>query len=746
MAQTAGAPSNQGLEEIIVTAQKREENMQSVPVAVSALNASTLEAARITSVNGLGAIVPNFQVIKQPSNAALPAYSLRGVLGGETASQVDNGVSIYIDGVYLGRSAGTMFDIADIERVEVLRGPQGTLFGRNTTGGAVNFITRDPSGEFALRQDLTYGSYDEFRSRTRIDFPEFAGFKTSLTYAHHQADGYVKNLAAGVTRIYGPSSNGRIGTSVAAKTLGEDSTDSLFFNALYDNGGPLTASYKFDYTDFAGSQLGIQALGFRGSNDIPGSNGVGPTAQFVYSLQPGLGGTNIITDKPLKSIYDPQRGTDTLEVMGHNLSLNWQVSDSISIKNIAAYRESDQTSYGNSFDGNKLIDPFGGTGNDFSFLNAFSSRKQHQFSDELQITGTTEKLEWVAGAFYFKERARDYNPVQFFMTFPAQGQPVPITPAHNFANARITNTSYALFGQATYHLTDKWSLTGGLRQTWDKRKETNFLATPTATGTADFDKLTWQASAQYQATPEIMTYAKIGTGYLSGGIYNGKSFQPEGLTAYEIGLKSEFFDNRVRLNLAGFISDYKDLQVSVFTTVLNYENAGKANIKGVEGELTLAPIDGLTIGANFGLLDFEYDEYISLVTGAPTDIADFAQRPNTPKRTFSTNVQYDMPQMSNGAYISLGMDANYASDMQFITLPLADPVLAKQAKSPAHWIVNGRVSLVDLPIASSKVKLSGWAQNIFDERVPQFVADISGLVAASYNKPRTVGIDLSFQY
>lgn len=736
-----------GLEEIIVTAQKREENLQRVPVAVTALTSEALESQRITSVAGLGSIVPNFQVIKQPSNAALPVYSLRGVLAGETASQVDNGVSIYIDGVYLGRSAGSLFDVADISRIEVLRGPQGTLFGRNTTGGAVNFITRTPKGEFGIRQDLTYGRFNEFRSRTRIDLPEVAGLKASVTYAHRQIDGYVRNLAAGVERIYGPGTNGRIETSRAANTLGEENADSVFVAVRYDDGGPFTADYKFDYTDFRGSQLGVQALGFRGSNDLPGTNPLGGLVEFIFSLQPQLGGTNVVSSTPLDALYEPQRATDRLRSQGHALTLAYSLSDNVTVKNIAAYRKLRQLSLGNSFDGNHLIDPFAGTGDDFTVLNAFSDRHQYQISDELQVTGKSHALDWVAGVFYFEEHATNYNPVQFFKVFPPQGQPVSVTPADQFSDVTVTNKSFALYGQGSLRLTDRLTLTAGARYTWDKRREINFLSAPAADSRASFERLTWQTSADYQITPQVMVYGKVGTGYLSGGIYNGKSFNPEKLISYEAGLKGQFWDNRVRLNLAAFTAAYDDLQVSVFTTVLNYENAGKARIRGFEGELTVAPIEGLQIGANLGLLDFKYNTFVSTAaTGGAQDIAGIAQRTQTPSITFAPNVQYRTRPMRNGAYASLQFDATYTGDVNFILIPPADAKLRRAATSQAHWIVNGRVSLADLPVVSGRMKLSLWGQNLLDERVVQYASDISGFISASFNRPRTFGVDATFEF
>ncbi len=752
LAQTNEMPvdeASSGLEEIVVTAQKREENLQSVPVAITALSSESLQRMRVVNVGGLGAIVPNFTVIRQPSNVALPAFSLRGVLAGESQPQIDNGVSIYVDGVYLGRSSGSLFDVADIERMEVLRGPQGTLFGRNTTGGAVNIITRTPPGSFGIRQDVSFGNFNEFSSRTRVDLPALGPFAASVTYLHREMDGYVENLSAGTIRNYGPATGGLIGQSVAASTLGAENVDSVFAAVNFDNGGPLTADYKFDWTDFKGSQLGVQMIGFRGPNDPPGTTGLVDTVKFLLSLQPALGGTNVVTSEPLDALHDPQRSTDSLRASGHSLTLNYEISDAVTLKNISAYRKLLVHSNGNSFDGNRLVDPFGGTGRDFTILNAVSRRPQNQISNELQLTVDTERFNFIAGAFYFKERARNYNPVFFFQTFPPADEPITIGPADQFSDVSVRNTSYALFAQGGYEVLDGLTLTAGVRQTWDERREDNFRfgSGPTITSEVSFDKLTWTAIAEYEATPEVMLYGKVATGYLSGGVFNGVSFDPENLTSYEVGFKGDFLNDMLRLNIAAFLANYDDLQVSVFTGVLTYENAGKARIKGLEAEATFAPSRNLRISANLGLLDFDYREYqSSALTGTPMDVLDIAVRPLTPKVTFTPSLFWESQEFESGARATFSLDVPYRSEVKYAVWQIADPQLDRDATSQAHWLVNARVSLQDIPIGRTQARISLYGQNLFNKRVVQHAADIGGFFGASYNRPRSYGIETSIEF
>ena len=742
-----------GLEEVVVTAQKRQESLQDVPIAVTALTAAVLQDAHITGLDGMASRVPNFQFGRQPSSAALAGFSIRGVLSNDSQSQVDNGVSVYLDGVYLGRNATNSFDIADIERVEVLRGPQGTLFGRNTTGGAINFITRAPTGEFGIKEDLTIGRYDEFRSRTRIDLPAWGPLSASITYLHREIDGWVENKSAGLTRDFQTYTEGHIGRVVAADTLGAEDVDSIYIPIRYDNGGAFTADYKFDYQDFAASQAGFQTLGTRPEND-PFLNPLGPTVDFIYSLQPGLGGTNTVAKEALDAIYDPNRGTDTLRVMGHGLTLQWKLNDNLTIKNIASYRTADAKNVGNSFEGNLLIDPFGGTGNLFTLLTALSTREQHQMSNELQILGDGDALTWVAGAFYFDEGGRDYNPVPFFFTYPNPPENFAQRPGDMFANVDYENESTAIFAQATWHATDKLDLTAGARQTWDDRQELNYrpdLQTPDGPPTTKVknDKLTWQGVAEYSFNPDLMVYGKVGTGYLSGGVYNTDAFDPEEITSYEVGLKGEFFDNRLRVNAAAFHSDYKDLQVFYFTTRVFYENAGKAKIDGLELEVTANPLDGLTLFGNLGLLDFEYEEYISAVGGGPpTDIADIADRAYTPDATMSLGAVYETQPMSSGAFWRFSVDGQWTDDMDFfVTIPIqGDDELANAAIAEAHWDLNARIGIADLPFWGSKATVSIWGKNLLDEQEPLYVADISGLISGSFQRPVTYGLDLTVQF
>ena len=200
-----------GLDEIVVTAQRQSQNLQRVPVSVTALGGETIERLKIANITSLNTLVPNLNVSVQPAGSTVPTLTIRGVTGGQASPGADNGISLYVDGVYTGAGYGAISDLADIERIEVLRGPQGTLYGRNSTGGAINFITRGPSGQFGLRQEFSVGNRGRFRAKTRLDLPEWNGFSAVISYLHDEHRGWARNLGVGTRWDFTDITDGKIG-------------------------------------------------------------------------------------------------------------------------------------------------------------------------------------------------------------------------------------------------------------------------------------------------------------------------------------------------------------------------------------------------------------------------------------------------------------------------------------------------------------------------------------------------------
>lgn len=718
------------LEEIVVTAQKREESLQKVPVAVTALSEDAIVNARITSVANLSGFAPNLQILNQ-GLASIPTVVLRGISSGVSNNAVDPKIGMYLNGVYIGRSVGSAFDLADIERVEVLRGPQGTLFGRNATGGAISIITAAPTGEFGVRQLLSYGNYNSFRARTIVDLPAFGPVSLKVSYLHDEAKGDVRNLIGGRT-INFSLRDPNFPTLTYANRLGGKNVDAVQVAARIDVSDDLTIDYNFDYTDSKTVGRATQLLG-------PTGDSTGQLAGGILAFQPLFGG---ITNRSVKHLDAVANATsvEPLTVEGHAVTVEWRQSDTVSLKSITAYRKFNQkpniydlgstgglkftaTQLGALLTGNAAAIPFLPVGANDSFFTLLTARstKQKQFSEELQLNIDTDRFNLVAGAFYFHERSPALDVLGVFQPV-ANGMVLP-TPFDAIFGSGVTesvavNDSMAIFGQGTYHLTDQLDITGGLRYTIDDR-ETELIRVSVAQGgslqpgtyKSSYKKLNYTAIVTYKPSDDINTYAKISTGYVSGGILSAIPYGPETLTAYELGLKSQLWDNRLRANIAAFYSDYKDLQTQTFVGgVQRFQNAAKARIYGIEGEFDLVPVDGLTLSSSVGYNNFKYKKYLN----NGVDVTDVVRPIYIPKWTLRLTGQYDFPEFSGGGNLFVRANARFRSKSEITAYPTLNPAVDAVAKTPAFWLVDARAGVASLPIGGTSISLSGYVSNLFD--------------------------------
>src|ERR1700761_7285354 len=313
-----------GLEEIVVTAQRREQRLQSVPISITALGSETLKAERIETVGDLNAVAPNLTVRPGAGGNQSPNYTLRGILGASSAAGQDKGVSPYLDGVYLQAQSGSVFELADIERIEVLKGPQGTLFGRNATGGAIQIITKDPTGEFSGYQEFSAGNLGIFRSKTHVDLPAFGPISAYITYLHSQHDGDTRNLGAGTQWNY--YSTGTIsGTQTSPSRLGDDDTNAVMAAVKYSS-DDFDLVYKGDYThdDYTPNAEGVDYLP---NNFI----------RQLYNASPNP--MTPITNRRPGGVNNWFATPGLTENWGHNLPAKYYLNDSIQFKNILALRQ-----------------------------------------------------------------------------------------------------------------------------------------------------------------------------------------------------------------------------------------------------------------------------------------------------------------------------------------------------------------------------------------------------------------------
>lgn len=733
------AEGNSGIQEIIVTARRSEESLQDVPVAVTGYNRDQLEALDIQSFGDIGKTVPNLDVQRQFGSASAPQYYLRGVSTGTLKFEADAGIGLYIDGIYLGRPAGTAFDLADIERVEVLRGPQGTLFGRNSTGGAINFVTSTPSGVFGVKAQGTVGNFDRYSGRVTVNLPALGPITARISYLHDQNRGYVDNLTPGRTFTFAEP----FGTIVSAKSFGAENTDAVSA-AVHLDGGPFSADYKFDYTDKVSTQLGQQLLGF----DPSFTAGVGDPP--FYTGAPGVF-LPPSTERRDELALDFTSAAH-LKIQGHSLTLAYDLSDDITLKSISGYRKLDEAVGGNDIDGGAYI--LGGL--PFTNISSIEDRHQKQVTQEVQMLGKAGNLDWVLGGFYFRETGRDNNPVFIGVLFPQGVTIVPRTtptdgntidifgvPSDYLAGADVSVRNKSIAGYA--HLgykTDQFELAGGLRYTKDNRRETIRAAglvpafAPPGTYNAKFDHWDFDATATWIASEDIRAYGRFATGYLSGGVLGGTVFKPETVKSYEVGFKGDFLDRTLRVNAAAFHSERRNVQTLSFSAASGtfIFSSPRGSETGFELELTAQPNDHFSFNASYGYLRARLSD--DPVNGPVNSLA--------PKNTLSVGAQYDSPHFANDSFVQFRVDGFFKDKR------LSDPVVSSSTASlttlPSHFDINARLSLIDLPIGGTKARISAWVQNLTNNLELEFARNLSTSVIGTFQVPRTFGLDLGFEF
>ena len=733
------AEQRRGLDEIVVTAQKRSENLQSTPLAVSAITAEAIEQRGITDVSSLTAIAPNITVTTAPASSSNTAIFIRGIGDQEPVLTSDSPVSIYVDGVVLGRSTGAVFDLVDLERIEVLRGPQGTLYGRNTIGGAVNFITAKPAKEFGIKQRFSYGSFNQWQTRTTVDTGELgnSGVRAKLSYVHRQQDGYVNDP-----------------TAKSSRDPGALNIDAARFALSFDNGGPFRADYASDFNHRESIAPAFQATVMR------------PDVLAYLNNSPSLGGAApVISTKRKKRLALDNDGLLTDKVWGHTLTLEYDLGENTTLRSLTGYRNWKNIDRGDDLDGLSGIlgltadpgilagGPFIDTGvKPITLFTSSNHRKQHQWTQEFNLLGKVgDRVDYVLGLFYFKEKSREINP-QFptivLNEFYA-------APAYALLSYRHKSRSAAAFGQVTFHATDKLSFTGGLRYTSDK-KDLYQVSPYTRQLSKKFHKLNWAVSADYQANKDVLIYGRVATGYKAGG-FNARSsnsgYKPETLTSYELGLKSEFFDRRVRLNAAVFHAIHKDLQIQQFqagsrgATSITV-NAGKAKYTGIELEGQAIIATGLTLSGTLGYVDRKYKKFTILDPGSETyvDVADEARFPFSSKLTWNAALQYEAPRFDFGQ-LTARVEYNYRGKIYFhptkVGAPLNDEIAGK-----GRGLLDARVTLSDLDVIGKKASIAVWSKNLTNKAYRVHGIDFGGLGYGGnvYGEPRSIGVDLNFEF
>ena len=637
-AQEVKVSATSGIEEIIVTAQRREESIQRTPIAVTALSGADLDARTTFDLADVGEYVPNldFSTATQSSRSSfVSSVFIRGIGQTDFIVTTDPAVGIYVDGVYYGRTTGGVVDMLDIGRVEVLRGPQGTLFGKNTIGGALNVVSSPVGNEFGGTTEVTAGNYGRVGFRGDLNVPFSETFAGRIAVSVKRSDGYGKRLD--------------FATGEETSELGADDSESARARLRWLIGENVEANLSVDYTRVREPQVPDDM-----KNIIPDAP--------LLGLWNGLVG--FPTGNPYLPIYltnddytsyanGPNKAE--LDLWGPGLTIEWRLGD-YTVRSITAYRSMDAL-FENDGDGS----PVRILGSDHVELD------QSQFSEELHLLGTSfdDRLEWLAGLYYFDESADEDTaayvlpgifqsleaapfllgpagpigpcpPPEVVATLPVPGplgcagNPNNIPLDLDFAGTnKVDVTNYSAFLHGTLALTDRWKLALGARYTYEKKQHDivygrvnsgYVIAPPGTIREDDWSVVTPKGSLSFQATDQVMAYVSASRGFRSGG-YNGRpffreavdSFDPEYVWSYELGIKSEWLDRRLVVNAAAFFNDYTDIQltsnraasgnVAVIT-----ENAGQAEIKGFELEIHARPIEQLDLIAGIGYVDAKFTE------------------------------------------------------------------------------------------------------------------------------------------
>ncbi len=726
-----------GLEEITVTARRQEESMQQIPVAVTALSGNLLDKLNVQDATKLGQLAPNLMITQQTSSLNAAQVYMRGIGQNEPAANAEAGVGIYLDGVYIARTAGALFDLVDLERIEVLRGPQGTLFGRNTTGGAVQLISKKPTDEFGADLKAGYGRFNDWYARARVDTGLLgnSGIKATVAYMHRERDGYFNNRLASSKDDPGSLKN-----------------DSIWVGLHGDFGERLSADLTFDYGKREGSPVFFQMVA--ATDDV----------RNYYGQSPLYGGAPFtITRKRLNSgeqeSWDGRFHSEG-EVTGSALTLEYALSDALSLKSITAYRTFEQDTIcsltGNGTMRGFVLDPVTYDPIGIEDLNGpyncnNAPQNQHQFSQELQVLGSTERWKYVAGLFYFKEDADEYNRQRITFVLPGGDAGMNLFPVSAFGGA---TKSKAAFGQLSYRpmiLDDKLEVSVGARYTEDEKsfRSINFAQRPSK----DFSNTSWLLSANYQFTDDVMGFARVSTGYKAGGFSPRaaipSAFGAEEATAYEAGLKTEWFDNRVRANLALYHTIYDDLQISQFLANTSGSsavivNAGKATIQGFELELAAAVTDALTLTGMWGYTDPEYDKYMyrDPVSNQLIDVSDKARFGQVTKSNWSIGAEYTFQPLSFG---ELSMRLDYAQSSKRDMFPLDwETPFHKEISDPGRKNLSARVSLGNMQLGNGGTwELGVWGDNLTNHDNVGDGIDFGqlGFAGKYWLEPRRYGID-----
>ena len=758
-AYAGGAFAQSQIEEVIVTAQKRQEKLQDVPLSITAISGAQLETRGIEGLANLNALAPNLMYRSNNTSNLISTVGLRGSVQGQPAIWVDPPVGMYVDGIYIGKTQGAVFDVVEVERIEVLRGPQGTLFGRNTEGGAVNFVSRRPTGVWGGSVGLEVGNYKHSVERIALDLPKMGIASVSLGVRKEDRDGVIKNPN-------GPDWSSRDKTAYRlAATL--DFTKDLKVDYTYDkseadNGPPVTTLKSL--SGWAGSLKNFwlpYASVFGGTAVVTALGNAQHNAMLPY----------LRSSAPSKLAANGYAGLwERLDAEGHALTASYKLNDNHTLKYIFAKREMRYNDR-NDIDGTPLasVQVFPG----FNWgMNMYYDRTTDydQKSHELQWIGNAGPVKFVLGAYWFKDDGVTRGPQDFGFF----GTPFVRSDYSAKTDAK------AVFGQVDYAVTDSLTATLGLRRTEEEKKgwthrfnTTGFNGPFKSNGfgrvdySEDFSGNTPMAALAYKLDATTSGYARTAEGWKSGGFSTElpawsvlAPYKPQKSKSIELGVKKTFLNNRAQINAAVFqtkITDQQLTRLAPASTESIMANAGKSTYKGLELEGAIVPVDGWKIQASYGYLKTEFDKYMDNALNIPgrplIDTASNREAPWAPKHTFSLNIDGRLAKTAWGTLrgiVDFSYTAEtylYACNKSLTAANAGGSYLCRDVKMPALENVNARLLLAGLPIGGpGSADISLWVKNLTDKQKQIGGIDFGMIRTANWQEPRTYGLSFNYKW
>lgn len=722
---------NAGLERISVTAQKRTQSVQEVPISISAYTGDMLSDMGLVESQQLGQFIPGLEISTSGGEGTQLIVFMRGAGLNDFNSNNSGPIGIYSDEVYISSPALTAFQFFDTQRLEVLKGPQGTLYGRNTTGGAIKFITNKPTEDFEASVKASYASFDTSAVEAAISGPLAENINGRLAFVKNDSDGYAENLVDG-----GDVSG----------------TDTLSYRGMLE----------FDYDDL---NILVNLHGTEVNSPITRFSPLGATTDGSTPCSTEMVLANQCVDVfGYRAPDDPHEGNyndmDDIDMSatGGYVQIDYDFGDVI-FTSVTSYDEVDR------------ILPEETDASPSNYATATYNVESETFAQEFRVTGTTEKTEWLAGLFYLSESLDQDQTIDLFNDLRAftGGLSDPegtVTGAPIFLSRTLNEQdleSYAVFGQSTYAVNDKLNITLGLRYTDEQRDFSAltgledeavfgpdlFVLYDEPDLSADSRAVSYRVAVDYRINENMMTFASVSKGYKSGGFNGGflsidateaalqlEAYDPEYLTAYEVGFKSDLLDNRLRLNASVFYNDFKDSQV--FTLVqtetlplITLDNASNARVYGLEFDATAMVTDGLTVALSGAFLDSELQDFES------TEGVDYSGNKiaNTPDTSLSGIIRYEYF-TGNDASISAQTAISYKSDVFFSTEN--NPIVGQHS----YTIVNARVAYAtaegDWEVAAFVTNLTdkNYQTNVFD------LTELGGMYQRTFAPPRQFGIEV----